>query len=70
AGTAERKMGWDIPLDLDAPPKWLDLTWEVQMPSDSSHPVLTIYHRFTLNFILTQQGHVFSMDQANTFYDP
>ncbi|MGR3280747.1 hypothetical protein ACSYAD_37455, partial [Acaryochloris marina NIES-2412] len=70
AGTAERKMGWDIPLDLDTPPKWLDLTWEVKMPPDSSHPVLTIYHRFTLNFILTQQGQVFSMDQANTFYDP
>ena len=40
------------------------------MPSDLDHPVLTIYHRFTLKFILTQQGQVFSMDQANTFYDP
>ncbi|ABW32348.1 hypothetical protein [Acaryochloris marina] len=70
AGMAERKMGWDIPLDLDAAPKWLDLTWEVRTPSDIEHSILTIYHRFTLEFILTQQGQVFSMDQANTFYDP
>lgn len=69
AGTAEWKMGWNIPLDLDALPQWLDLTWEVRMPSDLDHPVLTIYHRFILEFNLTQQGHVFSMDQADTFYD-
>ena len=67
AGTAERKMGWDIPLDLDAPPKWLDLTWEVQMPPGSSHPILTIYHRFILEFIPTQQGYVPHSDEIRTY---
>ncbi|NJM67531.1 MAG: hypothetical protein HC851_18595 [Acaryochloris sp. RU_4_1] len=69
AGTAERKMGWDVPIDLDAPPKWLNLTWEVQLPPDSEQQIRTIDHRFILEFNPTQQGHVFSMGQANTFYD-
>lgn len=71
AGTTDRKMGWDIPVDVDAPPKWLDFRWEVQMPPDSpaAQETLTISHRFILEFNLTQQGHVFSMDQSDTFYD-
>lgn len=70
AGTSVRKMGWDVVLDLDTLPQWLDLAWLIQMPPEVEEQVLTINHRFILEFNLTQQGHVFSMDQADTFYDP
>ncbi|WP_262562646.1 hypothetical protein [Acaryochloris sp. CCMEE 5410] len=70
AGTSDRKMGWSIPLEMDNLPEWLRLEWLIQLPVKCEHNLMTIHHQFKLDFNLTQQGHVFSMDQTSTFYDP
>lgn len=70
AGTSDRKMGWSIPLEMDNLLEWLRLEWLIQLPVKCEHNLMTIHHQFKLDFNLTQQGHVFSMDQTSTFYDP
>ncbi|BDM83185.1 hypothetical protein [Acaryochloris marina] len=61
AGTADRKMGWDIPLDPSKPPQQLRLWWLLETQTDST----IIEHYIDLEFELTQRGNVFSMASLN-----
>lgn len=57
AGTSERKMGWEIPLDPSKPPQKLNLWWLVE----TSAYDLIIEHLFNLDIDSTPRGNVFSM---------
>ncbi|NJN39299.1 MAG: hypothetical protein HC790_12270 [Acaryochloridaceae cyanobacterium CSU_3_4] len=70
AGTSDKKMGWAIPVEMGSLPERLRLKWQVKLPPGSDADVMVILHQFKLQFNLTQQGHVFSLDQTSTFYDP
>lgn len=61
AGIQERKMGWEIPIDTSQPPQQLRLWWLVETSTED----IIIEHYLDLEFELTQQGNVFSMESLN-----
>ncbi|KAI9129459.1 hypothetical protein [Acaryochloris sp. CCMEE 5410] len=61
AGTSDRRMGWEIPIDPNRPPQQIQLLWWVETSTEDR----IIEHYFDLEFELTQQGNVFSMASLN-----
>lgn len=58
AGTSERKMGWDIPLDISNPPQQIRMRWAIKRFIQT---IQILNHYVELEFELTKMGNVFSM---------
>jgi hypothetical protein len=61
AGTCDRKMGWEYPLQPNQTWAELKLRWLVAIEAKSWNTE----HRITFHLTPTQQGHIYSMQSAN-----
>lgn len=71
AGTPERKLGWDVDISPDLTHCQLHQRWVIgaNYPQTELFPC-TIQHNIDLELVATEQGHVFSLNQTDYFYDP
>ncbi|NJM67633.1 MAG: hypothetical protein HC851_19160 [Acaryochloris sp. RU_4_1] len=71
AGTAERKLGWDVEISGELTHCQLNQSWLIgaNYPQTDLFPC-SIQHRIDLVLVATEKGHVFSLNQTDYFYDP